>query len=239
MVYNHTADRAYCYDITGTGDTLNDVYSCKGQNINQAWPMGPSDGGTADEDQWDNSSNAALQRQQARTGFALLMLSAGIPIFNAGDEFLRSLNCNNNAYNFDPAANWLNWTLSTDQQNFRTFASRLIQFRKNQPGLRPDNFYASTDGNGNVMAPLDWFGRDKSYRTNSSDANWWNASPSSNDASGQNRTIAWRYDGSEQAPGADTVLVLFNGEPTSRNFNRCGPDLDAFTLAHRVSGMAN
>jgi glycogen operon protein len=200
------------------GFTLKDLYACNAQNVTQPWPMGPSDGGTADEDQWDNAGNAAQQRQQARTGFALLMLSAGIPIFNAGDEFLRSLNCNNNAYNVDSAGNWLNWTLSADQQNFRAFAAGLIQFRKNQPGLRPDNFYATTDGNGNFMAPLDWFGSDKSYRTNSSDNGWWNATSAANDSSGQNRAMAWRYDGSEQAGGADTVLVLYNGEPNFRNF---------------------
>ncbi|TDM06187.1 MAG: hypothetical protein C4K60_16275 [Ideonella sp. MAG2] len=72
------------------GFTLKDVYSCNGQNNNQAWPFGPSDGGTADEDSWDSGASAALQRQQARTGLALLMLSAGVPIFQAGDEHHRA-----------------------------------------------------------------------------------------------------------------------------------------------------
>lgn len=199
------------------GFTLNDLYACNGQNVTQPWPLGPSDGGTADEDSWDNGNNALAQRQQARTGFALLMLSAGVPIFNAGDEFLRALNCNNNPYNVDSAGNWLNWSLSADQANFRAFAKAMIQFRKSQPALRPDSFYAGSDGNGNFMAPLDWFGADKSYRTNSSDAAWWQATVARPDASGQNRTLAWRYDGSEFG-GGDTVLVLYNAEPSSRNF---------------------
>ena len=199
------------------GFTLKDLYSCNGQNVTQAWPMGPSDGGTADEDSWDNGGGGTAQRQQARTGFALLMLSAGVPIFNAGDEFLRSLNCNNNAYNVDSSGNWLNWSLSNDQANFRTFAKAMIQFRKNQPALRPENFYAGSDGNGNFMAPLDWFGSDKSYRTTSGDNSWWQATVASPDAAGQNRTIAWRYDGSELG-GGDTVLVIYNAEPTLRNF---------------------
>ena len=199
------------------GFTLKDLYSCNGQNVNQAWPMGPSDGGTADEDSWDNGGSGVAQRQQARTGLALLMLSAGVPIFNAGDEFLRSLNCNNNAYNVDSAGNWLNWSLSSDQANFRAFAKAMIQFRKNQPALRPDNFYATSDGNGNFMAPLDWFGADKSYRTTSGDGSWWQATSTAPDATGQNRTLAWRYDGSELG-GGDTVLVLYNAEPTARNF---------------------
>ena len=199
------------------GFTLKDLYSCNGQNVGQGWPLGPSDGGTADEDSWDNGNDAALQRQQARTGFALLMLSAGVPIFNAGDEFLRALNCNNNAYNVDSVGTWLNWSWNADQQNFKEFASRMIQFRKNQPALRPENFYATVDGNGNFMAPLDWFGADKSYRTTSADGSFWQATPASPDGNGQNRTLAWRYDGAELG-GGDTVLVLYNGEPFSRNF---------------------
>jgi glycogen operon protein len=199
------------------GYTLKDVFSCNGQNTGQPWPLGPSDGGTADEDQWDNGGNAPQQRQQARTAFALLMLSAGVPIFNAGDEFLRSLNCNNNSYNVDSEGNWLDWARTAEQTNFREFAARMIGFRKSQPALRPDGFYAGADGNGNQMAPLDWFGADKTYRTGSPDAAFWQATPARPDGSGHNRTLAWRYDGTELG-GGDTILVLFNGEPVGRDF---------------------
>jgi glycogen operon protein len=199
------------------GYTLRDLFSCNGQNTGQPWPLGPSDGGTADEDQWDNDGSATQQRQQARTGFALLMLSAGVPIFSAGDELLRSLNCNNNGYNVDSSGSWLNWTLTAEQSDFREFAARLIRFRTNQPALRPDRFHAAADGNGNRMAPLDWFGADKSYRTGSPDDGFWQATPANPDATGQNRTLAWRYDGAELG-GGDTILVLFNGEPVGRVF---------------------
>jgi glycogen operon protein len=207
------------------GFTLKDLFSCNGQNTGQPWPLGPSDGGTADEDQWDNGGNPAQQRQQARTAFALLMLSAGVPIFNAGDEFLRSLNCNNNSYNVDSTGSWLNWTLTADQVNFQQYAAGMIRFRSQQPALRPDSFYAQVDGNGNRMAALDWFGADKSYRTRSADAAFWQATPASPDGNGQNRTLAWRYDGSELG-GGDTILVLLNGEPGMRDFTLpwTGPD---------------
>ncbi len=199
------------------GFTLRDLYACNAQDVTQPWPLGPSDGGSSDEDQWDNGGDALLQRQQARTGFALLMLSAGVPIFNAGDEFLHSVHCNNNAYNVDSTASWLEWSWGVDQQNFQKFAQALIAFRKSQPGLHPSQFYASVDSNNNFMAALDWFGADKSYRTNSSDGNWWNATSGSPDAKGQNRTLAWRYDGSELG-GGDLVLVLYNGEPGKQDF---------------------
>jgi len=199
------------------GFTLKDLFSCSGQNTGQSWPLGPSDGGTADEDQWDNGSSPAQQRQQARTALALLMLSAGVPIFNAGDEFLRGLNCNNNSYNVDSTGSWLNWTLTPEQINFQQFAAGMIRFRSQQPALRPDRFYAAADGNGNQMGALDWFGADKSYRTGSADAAFWQATPANPDLKGQNRTLAWRYDGSELG-GGDTILVLLNGEPGMRDF---------------------
>jgi glycogen operon protein len=199
------------------GFTLKDVYSCNNQNMNQPWPYGPGDGGTADEDSWDQGANAAQQRLQARTGFALLMLSGGVPIFNGGDEFLRSINCNNNPYNLDSSGNWLNWSLSTEQQHFLAFAKAMIQFRKNQPALRPDFFYSGNDNNGNWMGGLNWFGADKTYRNDNNDGNWWGATSWNPDAQGQNRTMAWRYDGSELG-GGDLILVLYNGEPEQRNF---------------------
>jgi isoamylase len=134
-----------------------------------------------------------------------------------GDEFLRSLNCNNNSYNVDSAGNWLDWNQTTEQAHFRAFASRMIGFRLQQPALRPDSFYAGLDGDGNRMAPLDWFGADKSHRTGSPDAGFWQATPAQPDANGHNRTLAWRYDGAELG-GGDTILVLFNGEPIDREF---------------------
>ncbi|MCZ8075227.1 MAG: alpha-amylase family glycosyl hydrolase [Paucibacter sp.] len=198
------------------GFTLKDLYSCKGKNNQQAWPLGPSDGGTTDEDSWDAGGSAALQRQQARTGFALLMLSAGVPIFQAGDETLRSLNCNNNPYNLDSSGNWLRDPSSVEQVQFQSFVKKMIQFRRSQAALRPLDFFSSVDRNGNSMAALDWFGADKQYRTTSSDNSFWQASAAAPDAQGHNRTLAWRYDGSEL--GGDTVLVLYNAEPDPRTF---------------------
>jgi len=223
------------------GFTLNDVFSCQNQNVTQGWPYGPSDGGTADENQWDNGGNAVQQRQQARTAFALLMLSAGVPIFNGGDEFLRSVNCNNNYYNVDSTATWLNrgvLTSGSPQYNFKQFAQAFIAFRKNEPALRPNAFYATTNtGNGDNMAPLDWFGSDGSYRTTYSGSDFWQATPASPDATGQNRTLVWRYDGS-QLGGGDLILVLYNAEPTLRTFTLpwTGPSKTAW---YRVTDTAS
>jgi isoamylase len=126
------------------GLTLNDVYSCNGSNNSQAWPWGPSSGGTSTNYSWDQGGAVLDQRRAARTGMAFEMLSAGTPLMQGGDEHLRTLQCNNNAYNLDSSANWLNYTWTTDQSNFFNFAQRAIAFRLTHPALRPVTWYTSS-----------------------------------------------------------------------------------------------
>jgi glycogen operon protein len=64
------------------------------------------------------------------------MLSAGTPLITGGDEYLRSLHCNNNAYNVDSIANRLSYTRSGDQNTFAAFVEGLIAFRKVHAALR-------------------------------------------------------------------------------------------------------
>ena len=47
------------------------------------------------------------QRQAARTGLALLMVSAGVPMITGGDEMYRTPFGNNNRYNVDSEKNYL------------------------------------------------------------------------------------------------------------------------------------
>jgi glycogen operon protein len=181
------------------GFTLRDLYAFNSKNNNQPWPYGPSDGGEDNNHSWDQGGVATDQRKAARNGLALLLLSAGTPMINGGDEYLRSLNGNNNAYNLDSSANWLSWSWSSDQSTFRTFAQRLIAFRKAHPALRPQNFYSGSDTNGNVMEQLRWFKPDGQVP----DSTYWN--------SGNNHALAWRLDGTEFGDPAAAIYVAYNG----------------------------
>jgi len=185
--------------VAHDGFTLKDLYSFNGKNNGQAWPYGPSDGGEDNNNSWDQGGIAADQRKAARNGITLQMLSAGTPMMTGGDEFLRSLNGNNNPYNLDSTANWLGWSWSTDQTNFKTFAQRLIAFRKAHPALRPANFYSGSDTNGNVMEQLRWFKPDG----NVADGAYMN--------DGSNHALAWRYDGTEFGDSASAIYVAYNG----------------------------
>jgi isoamylase len=188
------------------GFTLKDLYSCNGKNNNQAWPFGPSDGGDDNNNSWDQGGIAADQRKAARNGMALMLVSAGVPMVVGGDEALRSLNCNNNPYNLDSSANWLNWTWTTDQTNFQTFSKRMIAFRKAHPALRPAGFYSSADTNGNVMEQLRWFKPDG----NVADAAYFN--------DGNSHALAWRIDGSEFGDSASAIYIAHNAWSAQVNF---------------------
>lgn len=192
--------------VAHDGFTLKDLYACNSKNNGQAWPYGPSDGGDDNNNSWDQSGIAQDQRKAARNGFAFLMLSAGTPMFNGGDEFLRSINCNNNPYNLDSSVNWLNYSLSADQSTFKTFATRLMAFRNAHPALRPVDFYSGVDTNGNVMEQLRWFKPDGGVID----------SAYFNDAN--NHAMAYRIDGSEFGDTASAIYVAYNGWSGSVNF---------------------
>jgi glycogen operon protein len=185
------------------GLTLNDVYGCNGSNNNQAWPWGPSDGGTSTNYSWDQGSAAADQRAAARVGFAFMMLSAGTPLMAGGDEYLRSLQCNNNAYNVDSVANWLNYTWTSDQSNFNAFVQGMIAFRKAHAALRPLNFYSS--------AQLAWW----TPAGTTPDATYFN--------NGINHAIAYQFSGSALGDSYSSIYVAYNAWSGKVNFTLPSP----------------
>jgi glycogen operon protein len=184
--------------VVHDGFTLNDLYSCNGPNNNQAWPYGPSDGGNSTNYSWDQGGAAPAQRAAARVGFALLMLSAGTPLMTGGDEYLRSLHCNNNAYNVDSTANWLNYTWGSDQNQFNAFVRGMIAFRKSHAALRPVDFYSS--------AQLAWW----TPAGATPDATYFN--------SGSNHAIAFQLDGGSLEDTYSSIYAAYNGWSGNVNF---------------------
>ncbi|MCY1040060.1 isoamylase [Corallococcus sp. bb12-1] len=193
--------------VAHDGMTLKDLYSCNNKDNNQSWPYGPSDGGEDSNHSWDQGGNATLQRQAARNGMAFMMMSAGVPMLTGGDEFLRSQRCNNNVYNLDSNQNWLNYSWSTEQSNFRAFTRNLIAFRKAHPALRPANFYSASDTNGNVMEQHRWFKPDGTV-----------PNAAYFDDAG-NHALAYRIDATEfSGESVGAIYVAYNGWSGSVNF---------------------
>jgi glycogen operon protein len=128
------------YLVSHDGFTLHDLYACNGPNNHQAWPYGPSDGGSTTNHSWDHNGDAVAQRQAVRTGMLLMMVSSGVPMITGGDELGRTIHCNNNSYNLDSPATWLDWSHQSDP--LWTFTQRLLHFRADHPELHPSDFGA-------------------------------------------------------------------------------------------------
>ena len=125
--------------VAHDGMTLHDVFAYDQKSNDQAWPWGPSNGGTDNDLSWSHAGDPARQRAAARAALALSALSAGVPMITGGDERLRTQQGNNNAYNLDSPAMWLDWSASASP--FTAFVTRAFAFRHASPSLRPAAFW--------------------------------------------------------------------------------------------------
>jgi isoamylase len=76
-----------------------------------------------------------IRRRQLRNAMCLLMLSHGVPMLVAGDEFARTQGGNNNPYNQDNEISWIDWQRQADFADHEAFVARLIEFRAGHPVL--------------------------------------------------------------------------------------------------------
>ncbi|HVO60110.1 MAG TPA: isoamylase [Terriglobales bacterium] len=83
----------------------------------------------------------ALRRKQVKNFCCLLLLSNGIPMFRAGDEFLNTQFGNNNPYNQDNETGWLDWSQFQANQDIFRFFKCMIAFRKAHPSLCRSRFW--------------------------------------------------------------------------------------------------
>jgi isoamylase len=79
----------------------------------------------------DDPNILALRDQQKRNFMATLLLSLGVPMLLAGDEFGQSQGGNNNAYCQDNEITWLDWEqIRPEDQALRSFVRTLIRLRR-------------------------------------------------------------------------------------------------------------
>ncbi len=129
-----------CHD----GFTMNDLYTYNykhnedngwnntdGSNDNYSWNCGF-------EGETDDETVLALRRRLIRNAFVTLMLSRGIPMFLAGDEFGNTQFGNNNAYCQDNLISWLDWNRLKKNHELFTFAQYMIWYRKQHRVIRID-----------------------------------------------------------------------------------------------------
>ncbi len=106
-----------------------------GMDTNYSWNCGH------EGDERASAEVLSLRRKQVKNFCCLLLLSNGVPMFRAGDEFLNTQFGNNNPYNQDNETGWLDWSqLHSNQDIFRFFKS-MIAFRKLHPTLGRSRFW--------------------------------------------------------------------------------------------------
>jgi len=76
-----------------------------------------------------------LRHRQVRNFASILLLSRGVPMILAGDEFGRTQKGNNNAYCQDNDLSWIDWSLTEKNADLLRFFRLLIRFRKDHPVL--------------------------------------------------------------------------------------------------------
>jgi len=146
------------------------------------------------------STNAAIKRLRARRIRSLaviLMLSQGVPMVLAGDEFGRSQKGNNNAYCHDSPLSWIDWSLKEKNRDLFRFFCLLISLRKNHPVFRRSDFFP--DQPHELHHPIRWQA----------------AQPDIQDWSESSKSLAFFLDGkgAEGSPDNDFFIML-NGDLT-------------------------
>ncbi|MFL6569308.1 MAG: glycogen debranching protein GlgX [Chthoniobacterales bacterium] len=165
-LYQHSGRRPYAsinFITAHDGFTLNDLVSYNdkhneangennndGDNNNHSWNHG-------EEGPTENPDIRAVRARQRRNLLTTLLLSQGVPMICAGDEWARTQNGNNNAYCQDNEISWLNWNLSEEQQQQLDFTRRLIQLRREHPVFRRPKFFQGRRIRGSEIKDVMWF----------------------------------------------------------------------------------
>ena len=145
------------------GFTLNDLVSYNekhneangeenrdGDNNNHSWNHGAE--GPSDDPEINQ-----LRLQQRRNFLTTLLLSQGVPMLTAGDEWARTQNGNNNAYCQDNEISWLNWEHDEEQKALLDFTKKLIQLRHDHPVFRRPKFFQGRRIRGSEIRDVMWF----------------------------------------------------------------------------------
>ncbi|WP_082462126.1 glycogen debranching protein GlgX [Agromyces sp. Leaf222] len=111
------------------------------------------------EGETDDVEVLAARRRSIRNLLGTLLLSAGVPMLTAGDEYGRSQRGNNNAYCQDSDLTWLSWSADDRDAGIEATARRLVHLRRENPAIRPVRFgvFGETTPSASQM---DWYTAD-------------------------------------------------------------------------------
>jgi len=130
-------------------NAANGEHNRDGDSHNRSWNSGV-EGATTDADV------EKTRATRARSLLTTLLLSQGVPMLLAGDEFGRTQGGNNNAYCQDNDVSWVNWA-DLDEE-LLSFVTNLISLRREHPVFRRHNWLTGQTSNHDAGPDVRWFG---------------------------------------------------------------------------------
>jgi glycogen operon protein len=197
-IYAYTDNVPHATD--GTESAAGDEAGDEARAANQ-------DGGDAHDDHrsWTqlregpgvNTPQMAGRRRSIRNMLATELLATGVPMINAGDEFGRSQQGNNNAYYQDNPVSWFDWELEPWQRDLLATTRFLTKLRATSPVLRQRSFFTGHLSHKNGIRDVQWLDPDGRPMENGT---WDNP---------HTRTLTMLLDGSHV--GGQSLLIVFHG----------------------------
>lgn len=121
-----------------------------GSNDNKSWNCGV-------EGDSDDPAVLDLRCKRMRAMMSTLLLSLGVPMITAGDEFCRTQKGNNNAYCQDSPISWLNWSeIGEKDEEFTELVRFLIKLRKSHRIFRRKRYYVGKKIGDSPIKDITW-----------------------------------------------------------------------------------
>ena len=153
-LYPHDPGRSINFITAHDGFTLYDLVSYErkhndangqsgldGTDDNRSWNCGwEGDDFAVVPPGFDVDAVVELRLRQMKNAFVFLVLSAGVPMIVAGDEFAQTQHGNNNPHNQDNETTWLDWSRADDFVELTDFAATVIALRRSH-GAGPIELY--------------------------------------------------------------------------------------------------
>ncbi|MBU0730937.1 MAG: glycogen debranching protein GlgX [Proteobacteria bacterium] len=143
-----------------------------------------------------------LRERRMRTLAVILLLSQGVPMFVAGEEFGRTQNGNNNTYCQDNPMGWVDWNLLNENAGLFRFFRLLIKIRKTHSVFRRSDFFL----------------QNKKEALN--EIVWQSLSAYKEDWSPACKTLGvLLYGGGDSSESENDFFIMLNGDKRLRKFN--------------------
>lgn len=198
-LFNHDGRTPQCsinFITAHDGFTLNDLVSYNGKHNDDNGECGRD--GSDDNLSYNNGyegdcTNPKIEKARLyaiKNYLLYLLLSQGVPMLLAGDEFRRTQHGNNNAYCQDNEIGWIDWSLEKKNQGLVRYVSNLICLRLNHHVFRNRHFFGEGQGSG-------------------SNITWYNELAKNPDWSKMNRFLGFKVSAND---GSDDFYLATNND---------------------------